>query len=308
MENPVVAKVGRLHRLAVFESAARHSSFTMAARELGITQPGVTRHIRELERSLGRRLFVRHANRMELNDAGVVLLDAVQNGLAAIHAGLIRLEAEDSRFVLALNPGIAQRWVVPRLDDIRSSLFGPADDHRSDLHLRLFDRDHGLCTGPFHAAIHLGRGEWSGFGTEFLFPETVIPLAAPEFADEHRLGPDTSPERLLEVERLHLDGDDRNWMDWSEWFELHHIAVIHQRARVLYNNYALVVQDVLAGRGVALGWDNVTDDLVDNGLLVPVGPTVTKPDSGYYLIWPQEADQDLIDRLRGWLRVQLAGR
>ena len=49
-------KVGRLHRLAVFDAAARLGGFSAAARELGMTQPAVTRQIRALERSLGRDL------------------------------------------------------------------------------------------------------------------------------------------------------------------------------------------------------------------------------------------------------------
>lgn len=39
-------------RLKVFESSARRLNFTLATEELFITQPIVTRHIRELERQL----------------------------------------------------------------------------------------------------------------------------------------------------------------------------------------------------------------------------------------------------------------
>ena len=39
-------------RLKVFETVARRLNFTRAAEELFITQPAVTRHIKELERLL----------------------------------------------------------------------------------------------------------------------------------------------------------------------------------------------------------------------------------------------------------------
>ena len=44
-------------RLKVFETVARRLNFTRAAEELFITQPAVTRHIKELERLLDARLF-----------------------------------------------------------------------------------------------------------------------------------------------------------------------------------------------------------------------------------------------------------
>ncbi|GAB2969554.1 LysR family transcriptional regulator [Hymenobacter coalescens] len=61
-------------RLRVFQAVARHLSFTKAAQELCITQPAVTRHIRELERGYEQRLFERRGNRVSLTEAGQLLL------------------------------------------------------------------------------------------------------------------------------------------------------------------------------------------------------------------------------------------
>jgi len=61
-------------RLKVFQAVAAHLSFTKAAAELFITQPAVTRHIRELEEELGVSLFERKANRVQLTQAGDILL------------------------------------------------------------------------------------------------------------------------------------------------------------------------------------------------------------------------------------------
>jgi len=48
-----------LDTLRVFESAARHLSFTAAAAELGSTQPAVSQQIKRLEAQLATRLFDR---------------------------------------------------------------------------------------------------------------------------------------------------------------------------------------------------------------------------------------------------------
>ena len=61
-------------RLQVFHTVARRLSFTKAADELFITQPAVTKHIRELERQFNNKLFVRHGNNIALTDSGKTLL------------------------------------------------------------------------------------------------------------------------------------------------------------------------------------------------------------------------------------------
>jgi DNA-binding transcriptional LysR family regulator len=60
-------------RLKVFCSVAQHLSFTKAAGELFITQPAVTKHIRELEQQYGTRLFERKGNTVFLTQTGELL-------------------------------------------------------------------------------------------------------------------------------------------------------------------------------------------------------------------------------------------
>ena len=61
-------------RLKVFSSVAHNLSFTKASHELYITQPAISKHIQELEQEYGTRLFNRYGNRIELTDAGELLL------------------------------------------------------------------------------------------------------------------------------------------------------------------------------------------------------------------------------------------
>jgi len=113
-------------RLRVFQSVARHLSFTKAAQELYITQPAITKHIRELERSYGQRLFERRGNRVSLTEAGRLLLqhaDEVEtlhqqltDQLHALHdeaAGRLRLGASTTlaQYVLPpILPSFQQRY------------------------------------------------------------------------------------------------------------------------------------------------------------------------------------------------------
>jgi len=61
-------------RLKVFYTVATRLSFTKAAAELFITQPAVTKHIKELEQQLNVQLFLRNGSSIVLTTAGKVLL------------------------------------------------------------------------------------------------------------------------------------------------------------------------------------------------------------------------------------------
>ena len=61
-------------RLKVFQCVAHNLSFTKASNELFITQPAVTKHIKELESEFEVKLFDRIGNKIALTQAGVILL------------------------------------------------------------------------------------------------------------------------------------------------------------------------------------------------------------------------------------------
>lgn len=74
-------------RLRVFHEVAQKLSFTQAAQVLYISQPAVTRHIRELEGHWGLRLFNRKGNRITLTQAGNIAFKHVSQMLQ-LHADM----------------------------------------------------------------------------------------------------------------------------------------------------------------------------------------------------------------------------
>ncbi|MGB0562206.1 MAG: LysR substrate-binding domain-containing protein [Spirulinaceae cyanobacterium] len=73
-----------LHQLKVFETTARHSSFTRAAEELEITQPTVSSQIKQLTKAVGLPLFEQIGKRLYLTDAGGELLQTCQEIFARL--------------------------------------------------------------------------------------------------------------------------------------------------------------------------------------------------------------------------------
>ena len=70
--------------LRVFESAARHLSFSRAADELSLTQSAVSRQIRTLEQLLRLKLFHRIRQRLALTPAGAAYAPEVRAVLSRI--------------------------------------------------------------------------------------------------------------------------------------------------------------------------------------------------------------------------------
>ena len=110
-------------RLKVFCSVAQHLSFTKAAGELFITQPAVTKHIRELELQHGTRLFERKGNTVFLTPAGELLkryasqiLHLYQEAtfelatLQAKHSGILRLGASTTIGQYLMAPLLAKYY------------------------------------------------------------------------------------------------------------------------------------------------------------------------------------------------------
>ena len=293
MARAIVRQVDRLQRLVVFDAAARLGSFTAAAEELGLSQPAVTRQIRALEEALGVALFTRTANRSGLTDPGRRLWGHVAAGFDTIEGGLAELATRADTFVLAAHPGIAQQWLVPRIDGLRAALGA------RELRLRLFDRDDELAHGELDASIRVGDGAFTGQSAQLLFPEVVVPVAAPAVAAEHGLAA-ADPAALQHVPLVHMDDGDRPWMTWHDWLGAFGLAFPPQPGRVLFQNYPMVLQQALAGRGVALGWRPLIDDLVDGGALVVVGPEV-RSHRGYYVTWRQGPPSPAVASLVTWL-------
>lgn len=62
-------------QLRSFHAVAQRMSFTVAARELGVSQPTITTQVKSLEQEFGVELFVRRGRRIELTETGGGLLD-----------------------------------------------------------------------------------------------------------------------------------------------------------------------------------------------------------------------------------------
>jgi DNA-binding transcriptional LysR family regulator len=98
-----------LNSLLVFHEVAKHKSFSKAAEGLFISQPAVTKHIKDLELKLGMGLIQRRRGGFALTDAGKILfkythkisshlmeIENVLGGLQKDHHGLLKIGTTES--------------------------------------------------------------------------------------------------------------------------------------------------------------------------------------------------------------------
>lgn len=63
------------YRLKVFHTVASRSGFTKASEELNISQPAVTKHIKEIESQMNTKLFDRKGTSIQLTQSGKILFE-----------------------------------------------------------------------------------------------------------------------------------------------------------------------------------------------------------------------------------------
>lgn len=271
-----------------------------AARELGISQPAISRHLQLLEADLGQPLFYRNRRGLTLTTAGNAYRHAVALGLDHIAAATLSLRAQtgDQTIRIATNFGFAQQWLMPRLTQLRAAF--PALAFR----LVTSDDDDGLDMAECDIAIRFGTGKWNGWHVVGLFGEEVFPVATPAYLDSrpHLRDGNLAAAALLKEHLLHLDSSNADWLDWRDWLRLHGVETAAPKPQMLYSTYPLVLQAILSGDGIGLGWRGLVDGLLQTGTLVQLLPGLRREQHGYFLTYRRNhPGERLLRRIADWL-------
>jgi LysR family transcriptional regulator, low CO2-responsive transcriptional regulator len=107
-----------LHQLATFQAVAKYCSYARAAKELHFSQPAVSAQIRQLEESIGVKLFDKIGRKTHLTQAGETLYLYTQKIAALIDETLETMEALRSPHYGRLSVGAdttVGTYVIPSL-------------------------------------------------------------------------------------------------------------------------------------------------------------------------------------------------
>lgn len=289
-----------INSLVVFEAAGRLSSFTAAARELNMTQAAVSYAIRGLEDHLGATLFLREHRRVRLSEAGERFHADVSIGLSHIQRSAqdLRAVATGGHVTLSCSTAFAAFWMVPRMARFRQDL------PEVDLRIQTADRDLDLSGEGIPLGIRGGEpADWPQYQAEALAPEEIYPVCGAGYLSTNER-PSTASD-LLSHPLIHLEEPFRYATTWRDWFRSVGIEGRLVPKGLQINDYVLVVQSVLEGQGIALGWRHLVEGMVEKGVLLRLTDNVVSTGKSFHVVWPRDAVLSrAAAQVRDWLLAQ----
>jgi DNA-binding transcriptional LysR family regulator len=259
----------QLRAMGVFACVVEKSSFSGAARELGITTSAVSQQIRSLEHEMDVTLLHRSTRKLSLTEAGQAFFLSCQEMLAAAERGKIRINELRDDLVgdlrIATTPELGAIHVIPALSHWMSAHKGLAihfeADHRYidlieeriDIAIRMSLKvdDHQLT------AVPLARVD-------------QVLVASPSYLNQ--ASPITRPEDLRHHELLPV-----TLMQNYQHFSFRHglsneVVNVDMKTRLSTNNVFVAKSLCQQGHGIArILYMDIQKELI-NGSLVEVLP------------------------------------
>ncbi|MFM2280865.1 MAG: hypothetical protein RLZZ444_3096 [Pseudomonadota bacterium] len=282
--------------LRIFAEVGKSGNLTVAAERLKLTQPGVSYQIRRIEEQLGVPLLIRHHRGIDLTPEGKRLHALALRQVEEIDTLAREIRGARSRPTVRLHTdyAFASLWMMPRMQSFR--------DRHPEINLQIVATQNPAAQvkEADDVSVTFGSRAEAGPGAILLISEQVTPVCAPAFAA--RLTEKSGKSDLAGTRLIHLDNAAASWFDWNHYF----LQLGHQRAGnrdegdLSFNTYSLVIQAAIGEQGVALGWAGLVDPLLESGVLVTAGPTISAEDRGYWLV-ASPRKQASAEKLVTWL-------
>lgn len=255
----------RFFSLQLFARVARSGSFSVAGREMGISQPTASRIVAALEKQVGVALFVRTTRAVTLTEAGSDYLSRIESILAALeeadHAargtgelrGLLRV---------ATSSGFAIRCVLPRLPRF-------IDQHAGlRMEFVLNDDRQDLVGESVDVAVRFGvLGDSTAVARKIGTVHRVV-VAAPSYLD--KAGTPSAPRDL--ADHATIVGPPGRVMEGWAFRRDGMTRSVRVEGRFILNGTDAAVAAAVAGLGILSTGDLSVINELETGRLVRVLP------------------------------------
>ncbi|ABE34027.1 bacterial regulatory helix-turn-helix, lysR family protein [Paraburkholderia xenovorans LB400] len=270
-------------QLAIFAVVARERSFTRAAARLGMSQPALSRAMRQLEERLGIRLLARTTRSVSATEAGEHLLrvvaprfEEIDTELALLSqfrdkpAGRLRITAGEHPAVTILQPALAK--ILPDHPDIRVEVI--VDYGLTDIVAEGYD-----------AGVRLGEQIAKDMIAVRIGPEVrMAVVGSPDYFARHprpRTPRDLIRHNCIAI-RLPTYGGIFPWEFEKKGEELK----VRVEGQLVFNNIAMRLDAALRGLGLTYMPEDLVKAHVREGVLVRVLSDWCPPIPGYHLYYP----------------------
>lgn len=280
--------MGELEAIRTFLTVAEHSSFSAAARLLGMTPASVTRTISALEEKLGVQLLLRTTRKVSLTSAGAAYAARVAplaqgiarateetRDLQQVTAGSLRVSAPMSLGMKVLPTVLSQFAII---------------HPKTSVAIELSDRFVDILQENYDLAIRIS-GPPTDKSTIWrkIRPVSRLLVASPSFLE--RNGIPKRPEDLNGLECLSYNDQSK-----TEVWELSRpgqTRAVEARGRFSINNGDFLCSLAAAGEGIALLPHFIVEEDLRAGRLVEVLPDWSTPEIWLTLYYPPYAQLPL---------------
>lgn len=182
----------KLQAMRVFASVVESGSFARAAEQLHISSTAASRHVADLEKSLGAQLLQRSTRRLNLTEVGAEYYDRCRQILADVEEAEAQAATSESQprglLRISLPFGFGLRFVAPLIPEFSKRY------PELELELSYSDRHVDLVEEGIDMAIRITRDLKTTLVARKLAPVKMICCASPEYLD--RFGTPQTPDAL----------------------------------------------------------------------------------------------------------------
>jgi DNA-binding transcriptional LysR family regulator len=270
-------------QLAMFVLVARERSFTRAAAQLGMSQPALSRSMRQLEERLGVRLLARTTRSVSPTEAGEQLLRVIAPRFEEIDTELAQLNAFRDKPAGRLRITAGEHAALTVMQPVLGRLL-PANP---DLNIEVIV-DYGLTdivAEGFDAGIRMGEQVAKDMIAVRVGPDLrMAVVGSPAYFQRHpkpKSPHDLTRHNCITI-RLPTHGGIFAWEFEKKGQELK----VRVEGQLVFNNIALRLGAALEGLGLAYMPEDLVRSHVQAGTLVHVLQDWCPSFPGYHLYYP----------------------
>ncbi|MFB0872800.1 MULTISPECIES: LysR substrate-binding domain-containing protein [unclassified Sphingobium] len=281
-----------LTALEAFVQVARLGSVKAAAEELALSTPALSRRVQALERFIGRPLFDRKHQALEINADGQRLLDDIAPALDSLSLALENIQSGGNqlRLRLAVMPLFATQRLFPHLGKLRQQ--------HPQLHIDIETTPHAVARlgEGLDAAIVLSKDIDAALYAHQLDHEEVYLIGRRELLEgPHAL---TSPEELAQqTVLLHRDMA----LSFDAWKEAAGLPDLQPLAIDNYDSGQLMLEAAAQGLGVAVMHASHYEQAGDPRLVRLFPIHVDSPYRYFFVCRPRALQTRAVRIFRDWL-------
>lgn len=289
-----------LNSIRAFEVAARHSSFSRAAEEMGVTPGAVSKQILALEDFIGVKLFERLPGGLELTPSGYSVITSVRPAFELLSQTFDRYSRRPPRSNvcrISTMASFSAQFLVPRLDKFQ------AEFPDIDLEILTSQRLVDFSREEVDLTVRYGRGAWDDVVSTELVKGQLVPVCAPSLLSNIRDKP--LDDFILSARRIQIHTAD----EWQSWAELIDLDLSESRCPFIIQDTLVAMEATLSGQGLALLPEIIARHNIRNGNLAVLSNQYLPWKKTYFITHKPNATQSaVVKNVISWIKKEVGAQ